>query len=65
MKVITVTMRNGANHSYNDKDYPGLKSYTLESTFKITYNYMDCGQRTLLIVPIDNIKYVKYKYTEK
>lgn len=24
MKTITVIMKNGVNHSYNDKDYPDL-----------------------------------------
>ena len=55
-------MKDGANHSYNNKDYPNLESYTDDAVFRVKYGSL---QKILILVPIDNIKYVKYKYTEK
>lgn len=66
MKTITVIMKNGVSHSYNDKDYPSLVSVTQDSITRIKYT--SCGnntERTLLIVPMSEIRYIKFKYTEK
>ena len=66
MKTITIVMKNGANHSYNDKDYPSLYSVTQDSITRIKYtSCVNNIERTLLIVPISEIKYIKFKYTEK
>lgn len=66
MKTITIVMKCGVNHSYNDKDYPNLYS-TIEDLFtKVKYtSCKDNIERTLLIVPMSEIRYIKFKYTEK
>ena len=66
MKTITIVMKCGVNHSYNDKDYPYLYSTTEDNITRIKYT--SCGnniERTLLIVPMSEIRYIKFKYTEK
>lgn len=66
MKTITIVMKSGVNHSYNDKDYPALYISTEDSIIRIRYvkceNHVD---RTLLIVPMSEIRYIKFKYAEK
>lgn len=66
MKTITIVMKNGVNHSYNNKDYPSLYCKTEDSITRIKYiSYENHIERTLLIVPVSEIRYIKFKYAEK
>ena len=49
---------------YNDKDYPYLYSTTEDNITRIRY-ILQGDTRTLLIVPMSKIRYIKFKYTEK
>lgn len=67
MKTITVIMKNGVNHSYNDKDYPFLctsADSAHPNLIWIKFRNNDNEFKTLLLIPISEIRYIKYKYSQ-
>jgi len=65
MKTITVRTKRGINYSYNDKDYPKVDIDQNDKTISIYYKIDGYCVRTLLLIPIIEIVYIKFKYTDK